>query len=151
MHRKAARDEDLWKHLCRSKFAVPDDVEPSSWRELYRCEGEVLLGGAASWLAQPHRRCSIVALVAPAAAGPASTHKQNNTPWLAPCTDGTMSSSTRSSCPTPQTASCRRASTGWAAAQPSTSLFWRDVTVLPHSFRLQRVSEPTQPQLLHHS
>ena len=54
LHRKAARDEDLWKHLCRSKFAVPDDVEPSSWRELYRCEDdkdEVLLSGAASWLA----------------------------------------------------------------------------------------------------
>lgn len=34
--RAAASDDRLWRHLCRSKFAVPLGANPPSWKDLYR-------------------------------------------------------------------------------------------------------------------
>lgn len=41
-HSVAARDERLWKHLCISTFAVPENSTPPSWKELYAFNHEVL-------------------------------------------------------------------------------------------------------------
>jgi hypothetical protein len=40
--RYAANDDLLWKDLCMSKFSVPEDSNPPSWKELYKFNHEFL-------------------------------------------------------------------------------------------------------------
>lgn len=60
--RRAAREDALWRTLCRKKFGtcIPADAEPPSWQELYKFNHRLLMGILA--MERPKRELPSLAL-----------------------------------------------------------------------------------------